>query len=387
MTRYGSLLLSTALLSACASAPPADASKQTAPPAPVAPAAPAPTPPTTPVPPVQIPDNPAAREAAAMLAASTPEARRAIERAFAEEAALKHGLSVDVVMAGLAQATFQQRIIDAITRPAESKPWHAYRPIFMTEKRIAGGAQFLAEHRAALEKASADTGVPAEIIVAIIGVETQYGGNTGSWRVLDALYTLGLHYPRRAEYFRGELANYFRLVEQEKLDLLETRGSYAGAMGLGQFMPSSYRNFAKDGDGDGRRDLWKSDADIFASIANYFVGHGWRTGQPVFVPALATEGAQPFKPENWEAKFSLAELRAKGYAPAAGAPDLPVTLLSLDASESSQEHWIGYHNFWVVTRYNRSPLYAMAVWQLSQAIVERDRAGQAIPAAPAVGAP
>jgi membrane-bound lytic murein transglycosylase B len=371
------VLLLPVLLVACAgSTKKADPVQPAPAPAPAAqPAAPAPAAPVVTAPaPQAIPNNPAAREAAAMVAATTPEQKREIEWRFAQETAMLHGLDAKEIMQGLSQATYQQSIINAITRPAEAKPWYAYRPIFMTEARIANGAKFKNEHRALLNRISNETGVPAEIIVSIIGVETSYGGNTGSFRVLDALYTLGLHYPRRAEYFRGELAHFFKLTKQENIDLLQARGSYAGAMGLGQFMPSSYRNYAKDGDGDGRRDLWNSKADIFASVANYFIGHGWRKGQPTFIPAMATDSAQEFKPENWEAKYTLADLRGKGYAPAASAPDLPVTLLTLDANETSKEYWVGYHNFWVITRYNRSPLYAMSVWQLSQAIAQRDQA-------------
>jgi membrane-bound lytic murein transglycosylase B len=238
----------------------------------------------------------------------------------------------------------------------------------MTEARIQGGRRFLAEHREELAKVQAATGVPAEMIVAIIGVETQYGGNTGSYRVLDALYTLGFFYPKREEFFRSELGHFFALAKQEQLDPSVVKGSYAGAMGWGQFKPSSYRNYGKDGDGDGRRDLFGSPRDIFASIANYFVGHGWRSGEPVFLPAKADAGVAAWVPENYEAKFRLAEIARKGYRPLdAAAPDLPATMLTLEGA-AGPEYWIGYQNFYVLTRYNRSPLYAMAVFQLSREI-------------------
>lgn len=272
------------------------------------------------------------------------------------------------IRAWLSQARYQQSIINAITKPAEGKPWKDYRPIFLTETRIRQGRDFYLEHRSQLEKVSAQTGVPAEIIVSIIGVETSYGRVTGSYRVLDALYTLGFFYPRREEFFRSELINLFALAKEENLDLATLKGSYAGAMGWGQFMPSSYRDYARDGDGDGRRDLLGSVNDAFASIANYFIGYGWQIGQPTFIPATADSGAAPFVPEDFVARYSLVDLAARGYRPRdPGAPDLPVTLLTLEGV-NGPEYWIGYQNFYVITRYNRSPRYAMAVYQLSQEI-------------------
>lgn len=334
--------------------PPAPAAAPAAVTSPTATSVPAPVAVTSPV------------AAAAANAAPVLTAER--EAAFVAEAAQISGMTPAEIRAWLAQARYQQSIINAITRPAEGKPWKDYRPIFLTETRIQQGRTFYLEHRSELDKVAAETGVPAEIIVAIIGVETNYGRITGSYRVLDALYTLGFFYPRREEFFRSELRHLFALTREERLDLATLKGSYAGAMGWGQFMPSSYRNFARDGDGDGRRDLLGSTRDAFASIANYFIGHGWQTGQPAFVPAVADAGAAPFVPENFEAKYSLAELAARGYRPRdAGAPDLPATLLTLDGA-NGPEHWIGYQNFYVITRYNRSPMYAMAVHQLASEI-------------------
>jgi membrane-bound lytic murein transglycosylase B len=277
-------------------------------------------------------------------------------------------MPADEIRSWLGQARYQQSIINAITRPAEGKPWKDYRPIFLTDTRISQGRSFYAEHRSEIERVSAATGVPGEIIVAIMGVETSYGRITGTYRVLDALYTLGFYYPRREEFFRAELGHVFALARREKLDLATLKGSYAGAMGWGQFMPSSYLNYARDGDGDGRSDLLGSTSDAFASIANYFIGHGWRKGEPAFVPAVADAGAAPFKPDDFVARYSLAELAARGYRPAnPGAPALPATLLTLEGV-NGPEHWIGFHNFYVITRYNRSPMYAMAVHQLAQEI-------------------
>jgi membrane-bound lytic murein transglycosylase B len=288
-------------------------------------------------------------------------------RALAEELAAAHGLEVGPIAAQLAGAKYQQSIIDAITRPAEAKPWKAYRPIFMTEKRIADGRAFLAEHREALAKVEADTGVPAELIVAIIGVETNYGRITGSHRVIDALYTLGVHYPPRQPFFRSELGHLFALAAEEGLDLSSIKGSYAGAMGWGQFMPSSYRRYAVDGDGNGRRDLFGSLPDVFASIANYFVAHGWRPGEPVAVPAWL-EGQPEFRPDSMEAKFALDDLVSRGYRPReALGVELPATVLNLEG-EAGREYWISFQNFYVISRYNRSPLYSLAVYQLSQSL-------------------
>lgn len=290
------------------------------------------------------------------------------------ELANDHGIAVDDAGAMLAQATYQQSIIDAITRPAEAKPWKDYRPIFLTADRIAKGRAFLETHREALAKVEAETGVPAAIVVAILGVETNYGANTGRYRVLDALYTLGFFYPKRAAFFRGELVQAFALAKEESLDLSTITGSYAGAMGWGQFIPSSYRAYAVDGDGDGQRDLWNSLPDVFASVANYFKVHKWQSGEPVAIPALRIEGAHDFNPESLEAQYSLAELAHKGYRPAhVLGHDAPATLLRLDGN-SGPEYWITFNNFYVISRYNRSPLYSMAVFQLAQSIAVTDSA-------------
>jgi membrane-bound lytic murein transglycosylase B len=284
---------------------------------------------------------------------------------FIADTARASGIPAADIAAWLAQARYQQSIINAITRPAEGKPWRDYRPIFLTEKRIADGRAFLAQNRAELQRIQARTGVPPEYVTAIIGVETSYGTNTGNYRVLDALYTLGFFYPKREEFFRGELAHLFPLARDEKLDLATLKGSYAGAMGWGQFIPSSYRNYAVDGDGNGRRDLVGSRSDAMASVANYFNKHGWQAGQPVVARAQAQPGAAEFKPETLEAKYTLEELAARGYRAVEATPALPATLVTLEGAQGT-EHWLAFKNFYVITRYNRSPLYAMAVHQLAQ---------------------
>lgn len=309
-----------------------------------------------------------------------PQLSSEARAAFVAEAADRHGLDPADIERWLGEARYQQSIIDAITRPAEAKPWRDYRPIFMNERRINDGRAFLREHWPLLSRIEADTGVPAEMVVAIMGVETSYGRITGSHRVLDALYTLGLFYPPREAFFRSELATIFKLAQEEDIDLNSAKGSYAGAMGWGQFMPSSYRAYAVDGDGDGRRDLWGSLPDITASIANYFVAHGWERGQPVVVPAKF-EAAEEFVPGNLEASHGLADLAERGYRPryAVGA-DLPATVLNLDGADG-REHWIAFKNFYVISRYNRSQLYSLAVFQLAGEIAQA-RPDGATPLAP-----
>lgn len=315
------------------------------------------------------------------IAQSGPAPDPALRAAFVAEAGSKYGLEASEVESWLAKSNHRQSIVAAMSRPAEKvKPWREYRPIFISDRRIAEGQAFLSRHRDELAKVEATTGVPAEVIVAIIGVETSYGGNTGSYAVLDALYTLGFFYPAsgdpaqlereaaRGRFFRDELMQVMLLAKEEKLDLAALKGSYAGAMGYGQFMPSSYRAYARDGDGDGRRDLFNELPDVFASIANYFVAHGWQRDEPVVALAQAEDGAAPFVPDTLEAKYSLAELGEKGYRPAlAQGHDLKATLVTFEGSAGT-EYWLGFRNFYAITRYNRSPMYAMAVYQLSREI-------------------
>lgn len=290
--------------------------------------------------------------------------------AFVDYTAQTYGVDRQRIRDMLAQAVYKQSIIDAINRPAEAvKPWSDYRKIFLTPARIDGGIAFYRDNRDALDQVSAQTGVPAEYIVAIIGVETSYGRNTGSYRVLDALYTLAFDHPRRAPFFAGELAQLFALTAQEpQLDLPTLKGSYAGAMGMGQFMPSSYRLWAKDGDLDGRRDLLTHKPDVFASIANYFVIHGWQRGGPVVARAALDQYKKEWTPENLEPVHRLSDLAERGYRPMAGEPVTEgATVVGLDGDDG-REFWLGYRNYYVITRYNRSPMYALAVHQLAQAI-------------------
>ena len=309
---------------------------------------------------------------------------------FVRDTSARYGIPAAEIEATLARANFLDSVVAAMSRPAERvKPWHEYRPMFITQARIDGGRSFLEQNRAALERVQAHTGVPAELIVAIIGVETSYGRNTGKYSVLDALYTLAFRYPRSGDpaklerevrrelFFRDELAQLFALGREEKLDITALKGSYAGAMGMGQFMPSSYRQFAVDGDGDGRRDLFGSLDDVFASVANYFVKKGgWVPGAPVAVPATLAAGREPFNPEDWTPNHGLDALAARGYTPQQPLPaGIGATPVSLEGADGPQ-YWLGFQNYYAITRYNISKMYAMAVYQLSQAI-----AGQGIPPA------
>ena len=301
-----------------------------------------------------------------------PQAQRI--DAFVDYTAATYGADPQVVRTALAQAQFKQSIVDAISRPAEAvKPWRDYRPIFLTDARIDGGRAFYAANRAALDRVAAQTGVPAEYIVAIIGVETSYGQNTGRYRVLDALYTLAFGYPKRAPFFAGELAQLFALGREENMDVAALTGSYAGAMGWGQFMPSSWRAWGKDGDADGRRDLSSDRDDVFASIANYFVAHGWERGAPVAARVSLDPSMAEFLPGTVDPVYPLSSLAARGYQLQPGQPvpaatqSQGATVLGLDGAQG-REYWLGYRNFYVITRYNHSPMYAMAVHQLAQAI-------------------
>jgi membrane-bound lytic murein transglycosylase B len=333
-----------------------------------------------------VPAEAAPEKAAAPAVDLAPVPFETARANFVRDTSRRFGIPAAEIEATLARAQFLDSVVAAMSRPAERvKPWHEYRPMFITQARIDGGRAFLAENRAALEKVQARTGVPAELIVAIIGVETSYGGNTGRHSVLDALYTLAFRYPRSGDpaklerevrrelFFRDELAQLFALGREEKLDIAALKGSYAGAMGMGQFMPSSYRQFAVDGDGDGRRDLFYNRDDVFASVANYFLRKGgWVPGGPVAVPATLAAGREPFNPEDWKPTYTLADLAARGYTPQQALPaGLTATPVSLEGSAGPQ-YWLGFQNYYAITRYNISRMYAMAVYQLSQAIAGRD---------------
>lgn len=267
-------------------------------------------------------------------------------------------------------AEFKQAIIDAISRPAEAKPWKDYRPIFLTRERIDQGVAFYERHRPLLEQIGLRYGVAPQYIVAILGVETFYGRITGSYKVLDALVTLGLYYPPRATFFRGELKVLLELPASHLAGPLNTlTGSYAGAQGWPQFMPDSIRDFAVDADDDGRIDLKASLPDIFASVANYFKQHGWVSGAPVAARAQRQPSAKAVEVDDSQPRWPLEQFEAWGYAPVQALdPALPSSLRVMQG-EHGEECWLTFQNFYVITRYNRSPMYALAVSQLADAIM------------------
>lgn len=263
-------------------------------------------------------------------------------------------------------------ILRAISRPAEAKPWYIYRSYFINEAQIEGGVRFWQSNADALIEVEQEYGVPAEIIVAILGVETRYGGNMGSFRVVDALSTLAFEYPKRSEFFLEELKQFLILCREESIDPLKPVGSYAGAMGIPQFMPSSYRNFAKDQDGDGKRDIWKSNRDAIASVANYFIQHGWVKGGLVTVPATVKGNEyQKFLNTGLKPETRLDVIQRSGVQIPDGLDLAQNAQLLQFENEYGPSYWIGMENFYVITRYNHSALYAMAVYQLSQEIVYR----------------
>lgn len=271
----------------------------------------------------------------------------------------------------LDRSVVQQSILDAMSRPAEKvKPWHEYRAIFMTPERIAAGVEFYAEHRATLADIRAETGVPPEMILGIIGVESYYGRITGKHKVVDALVTLGFDYPPRAKFFRSELGHAFELAREEDMDIETLVGSYAGAMGPPQFIPSSYRNFAVDGDGDGKRDLLNSWPDILASVANYFAVHKWQADGPVAERGTLGEeaGELPLN-EGLKLQSTVGAISEAGvFFPTELDNGAKAGVWEMEGVDGP-EYWVGFDNLYVITRYNRSVMYALATWELGNAVM------------------
>ena len=302
-------------------------------------------------------------------------------KVFIERMVLEHGADRTELQALFAGAQYKQSIIDAMTRPAEKvKLWKDYRKIFLTEKRLRQGLQFWREHQSTLEKMQADYGVPIEYVVAILGVETYYGRFAGNYRVIDALATLAFDYPARSPFFTKELEHFLLLTKEQKLEPAALMGSYAGAMGYGQFMPSSYRAYAVDYNGDGVADIWADPVDAIGSVANYFVRHGWQRGEGVVVRArisadYSSEGINKLvKPT-----LTLAQLADLGFTPVSntnGAIDGNVKAIPLRLQgQAGVEFWLGLQNYYTITRYNHSFRYAMAVTQLAEQIAEEKAGG------------
>lgn len=308
-------------------------------------------------------------------------------RSFVDTMVQRHRFDRQELTSLLASAQSQPKILEAIRRPAErTMAWWEYRQRFLTSERIDNGVQVWRQHADELTRISAQSGVPPEYLIAITGVETFYGRITGRYRVLDALSTLGFDYPPRGEFFRKELEQFLMMSREEMLDPREPLGSYAGAMGIPQFMPSSFRRYALDGSGDGHRNLWIAGADVFASVGNYLREHGWRAGQPVLAEAYIQ--GQPDDPAS--ARLTLNEtvesLQNRGYVFQTTLPDKTRAML-VPAQLADTLTWrVGFQNFHAITRYNRSALYAMAVNDLAQEIAARYRAAP-VAATPVATAP
>ena len=325
--------------------------------------------------------------------AAAIDTRRSDVKEFIAHMAATYSFKKRALRKLLKGAAVQPAILDAMAKPAEkAKPWYEYRAIFLTEKRIQQGSEFWLAHRQALDQASARSGVAPEYLAAILGVETFYGRTTGNYRVLDALVTLSFDYPAREKFFREELEQFLLLTRDAHLDPATVKGSYAGAMGAPQFMPSNYRRYAVDADADGHVDLWSNWTDVCASVGNYLKEHGWNSGEPVLGEAtVAPEKAAALDGRKLALSETVGSLTEKGVSfDTSLSADAPALLIAAD--EEDGVHWrVGYNNFYVITRYNHSALYAMAVHELASAIKQRvllnDAGVAATPAAPATPAP
>ena len=307
-------------------------------------------------------------------------ANRADVRAFIDEVAREQGIARRDLLRWFDAARYQPKIVAAMDRPIVEPPkWYEYASQFLSPERIDGGVEFYRAHQAELERAEREYGVPAEIVVAIIGVETYYGRNVGSYRVIDALATLASDYPRRATFFRGELKEFLRMAREQRISPLVPKGSFAGAMGVPQFMPGSYRRYAVDFDGDGRVDLWQSGPDVVGSVAHYLARHDWEPGQPVLLPATIDSDQRDAVLRKLDGgigeRRTSAAWESDGVTPDALPSEMPpgqIALLMLEEAplggQEQASYWIACQNFFVITRYNRSRLYASAVWNLAQAI-------------------
>ena len=285
---------------------------------------------------------------------------------FIAEMVKEHNYDEKVLRDVLSQAERKDSILEAISRPAEKvKPWHEYRDIFLTQGRTKAGKAFLKEHKATFDVVEEKYGVPREVIAAIIGVETYYGRHTGSYRVIDALATLGFDYPKRSLFYR-ELKNYFLMIRDNNLDPLSIKGSYAGAMGLGQFIPSSYISYAVDFDGDGKKDLWTNVDDAIASVAYYFKRYGWKQNEPVAsLVTLHNAEADTYANSGLSLSAPISEWKKRGVNTPKKMKEQDAALFRYDLKDG-KEYWLVYKNFYVITRYNRSSMYARVVSDFSE---------------------
>lgn len=295
-------------------------------------------------------------------------AQRADVKQFINEMVEEHGFDRVYLEKRFASAKRLDNVLESIAKPAEKElTWKQYRPIFVTEKRSKKGKIFIEKNKAILQRAEKEFGVPLEIIAAIIGVETYYGNHTGKYTIFDSLTTLGFDYPKRSKFFRNELKQFLLLSKEEDISIDKMTGSYAGAMGMPQFISSSYRRYAVDFDGDGKRDLWNSIPDVIGSVANYFKVHGWKQDKAVTYP-VEVKNTSIVKEKNALKPYATVdELQKQGVTLNGQKLDNSqnATLLKFQGKKGD-EYWIGLDNFYVITRYNHSAMYAMAVYQLSE---------------------
>ena len=308
------------------------------------------------------------------VGANSPSQAFDLERedvqSFIDTMVEEHSYDRTALVNALQAAESKQSILDAISKPAEKTlTWPSYRKIFLTPKRITAGAEFWHEHEDELQRISQETGVSREILVGIIGVETFFGRITGNYRVIDALATLAFDYPPRSKFFTRELEQFLLLVREEGMPATDATGSYAGAMGAPQFMPSSYRAYAVDSSDDGKRDIWSNWADVIGSVANYFIAHGWRADAEIVAQATLGPDWKGTPPKNTlKPSETVSSLSEQGVMFSTSLPaDDKSQLLTLEGKDGDQ-HWVGFHNFFVITRYNHSVMYALAVHQLGQEI-------------------
>jgi len=292
---------------------------------------------------------------------------------FIAEMVKRHDFDAASLTKVLKQTIVSQTILDAISRPAEKKlSWHKYRKIFIQEKRINEGVVFMQKNASKLGEAEKKFGVPAEIITAIIGVETFYGRIAGSYRVVDALNTLAFHYPKRADFFRSEFEQFLLLAREQGFDPVSLKGSYAGAMGMPQFISSSYRHYAIDFDGDRIIDIWDNPNDAIGSVANYFFEHGWNKGKPVTVKVkVEGDNYKQILKDGLELDINESDLDKFGIKSDSSFERNEKLKLFEYELEKNNEYWLAHKNFYVITRYNHSHLYAMAVYQLAMEIKKR----------------
>jgi membrane-bound lytic murein transglycosylase B len=300
---------------------------------------------------------------------------------FIREMTAKHGFDRAALEEAFAATRSRPQITELMEKAATPMFWEEYRSLFVTPEKIEAGERFWLENEAALELARQRYGVPEEIITAVIGVETHYGRNTGKFKVLEALATLAFEYPRRAPLFRVELEHYLLLTREESLPPADPLGSYAGAMGIAQFMPGSYRRYAIDFDGDGRRDLFLNRADAIGSVANYLTAHGWqRNGRVAAEADVEASGVESFRGAKLSSRYSLEDLKARGVTVLGAEPANGLAIPLMLQKKNGPEYWLGFENFYVITRYNQSVSYAMAVFQLGQEIRARREAAAVAPA-------